>query len=180
MTTRNELAGQRAQRLSADERQLYESFRRLGMDPTAALVATSGRERLSSADPAEELVESFEGLIDGRGRDPERVRVMAENAACGRDASSLRQIRESLGRSTDRPAGRGSILEDAALSGPLTAEERRWHRKLGAEQRSILTETAEQMVEELSLSKRFGCDARRVAENRLIKEAHRRMREEGQ
>src|SRR6185295_17000838 len=90
MTTRNELAEQRAKRLPADVRQLYEAFRRMGMAPAAALAATAGRDTLTSADKFEQLTESFErsGLS----------RTGAKIAAVGRH-STEHEVREALSKS---------------------------------------------------------------------------------
>jgi hypothetical protein len=51
---------ERAKRLPADAKRLYESFKAAGMGPGAALAAVAGRGRLPSTDPAEERREAFE------------------------------------------------------------------------------------------------------------------------
>lgn len=63
MNQRDTISEARAQRLNAQERGLYESFRNMGMSPAAALSATAGRDgSLSSTDRFDTLTEAFEGM----------------------------------------------------------------------------------------------------------------------
>jgi hypothetical protein len=79
MATRNSLAESRAKRLPDTDRRLYESFRRLGMEPAAALAATQGRDTLASTAAEEELIGTWETFF--KDRPPEQRRRMAEAAA---------------------------------------------------------------------------------------------------
>lgn len=91
MKTQDEIALERAERLPADQRRLFESFRRLDMRPAAALRATEGRDgTLGSTDRAELLIERFEGLGLSRSA--------AEVAAIGREGGTLYHLRERLDR----------------------------------------------------------------------------------
>jgi hypothetical protein len=169
MATRNDLAESRAKRLPGDDRRLYESFRRLGMDPAAALAATQGRSSLASTEPTEALVETWETFFENRP--PEQRRRMAEAAARGREGIPLRGV--GTGPKTPTPP---MAVDPEGLSGPLSREEERFRDSLTRQERELLSEAAADIAAEAGLSRTFGCDARHIAETRLLKAVHRRMR----
>lgn len=95
MNQRDTISEARAQRLNAQERSLYESFRSMGMSPAAALSATAGRDgSLSSTDRFDTLTEAFEGM--GLSADAARF------AATGRRSTEY-EARRVLNE-TDEPA----------------------------------------------------------------------------
>lgn len=104
--TRDQHAEVRAERLVDEDRELYESFRDLGMSPAAALSATAGRDgHLQSVSGFDRLTESFEAL----GLSPNAART----AAIGRGRE--REVREAL----DRPATTRRPLDHARGGEPL-------------------------------------------------------------
>ena len=169
MATRNDLAESRAKRLPDTDRRLYESFRQLGMEPAAALAATQGRDTLASTAAEEELIGTWETFF--KNRPPEQRRRMAEAAARGRDHTPLSELGTPGKRAPRDMAG-----DTRELSGPLSREERRFRDSLTADERRRLSEAAAQIAEEAGLGRTFGCDAQRVAEDRLLKAVHGRMR----
>lgn len=126
----DEQAEARAQRLPEVDRQLFESFRRLGMRAAAALSATSGRDRLPSTDPAEAMAESFEAGFLQQGRTPEQARRMGEAATAGRQGGTLREVRETLSRPSlddvvDRADFKRTLAEARNVAALLSPAERR-------------------------------------------------------
>lgn len=164
MTTRNELAEQRAEQLPAADWKLYEAFRGMGMAPAAALGATRGRDSLPSTDPVEELAEGFEQLGTSR--------AAARTAAMGRDTTE-HELREILSRGVAPPA-----FDTSDSPGPLTRDEQNLRDSLTQEEQVYLAEAAEEIVDQNELGRTYGCDARDVAERWLLKAVHRRQ--EGQ
>lgn len=116
---RDDVAKGRAERLTENDRRLYESFRSLGMSPAAALSATAGRDgSLSSSDPVERMAESFERI----GLSPDGARI----AAVGRRETEY-ALRETLSASDEqddanRPTGGSGADTDGQRLLDLMAE----------------------------------------------------------